>query len=92
MSLIYAEIPPKIMKVIEYDLVMRKYDTAVFEDEFQAYVSENVNEFGKKCASECIRAAERLKIAQRECWARLNAEFLPDHSTKDREENITFII
>jgi hypothetical protein len=45
----FDALPDHIKKVIIYDLQMKGYSSVNFLDEFQAYLIENANEFGKKC-------------------------------------------
>lgn len=58
--------------VIYNDLLMRDYGEQVWVDEFQAYVSENAGEFGKKVRTECEEAAMVLRESQAQAWTELN--------------------
>lgn len=59
-------LPAQIKKVISYDLKMRGYSSHVLLDEFQAYIIENPNEFGKKWYSTLIPIHHKLRsIIQR---------------------------
>lgn len=60
--------------VISNDLLMRDYEDRVWVDEFQAYVTENSGEFGKKVRTECEEAAIVLREAQTQAWKDLNLD------------------
>lgn len=51
---------------------MRGYGQQVWVDEFQAYVSENTGEFGKKFRAECEEVGIVLTQAQAQAWKELN--------------------
>lgn len=60
--------------VVTNDLLMRGYGEQVWVDEFQAYVSENAGEFGKKVRAECNEAGMVLRDAQAQAWKELNLD------------------
>ena len=62
----FDDLPAQIKKVILNDLKMKGYSSNVFLDEFQAYVLENPNEFGKKCSNTLTLLHQKLReIIQR---------------------------
>lgn len=67
----YASLLPKTRRIIETDLAMRKYAPHVWPDEFQAYVSLHLGEFGAKTRDECVPIRVDLLRRQRALWSAL---------------------
>lgn len=68
---IWDDLPPKERKVVEYDLHMRGYAEHVWPDEFQAYISEDVKEFGQRVVSTVAEARQDILKAQKLAWDRM---------------------
>jgi bifunctional DNase/RNase len=58
---LFDSLPDHITKVVIYDLKMKGYSSVNFLDEFQAYVIENPNEFGKKCYNVLVPIHHKLR-------------------------------
>lgn len=57
----FAALAGRARKAVEHDLGMRGYAARVWPDEFQAYVHEDVGEFGNVAREACVEAREALK-------------------------------
>lgn len=69
---VWEGLSSKCRLVVSNDLLMRNYGEQVWVDEFQAYVSENAGEFGKKLKTECEEAGMVFREAQDEAWKELH--------------------
>lgn len=64
----------KCRSIVQQDMMLRGYGSHVWVDEFQAYVSKNDSEFGKKTKDECMRAKKMLVAAQALAWQDLGLD------------------
>ena len=49
-SQMYNNLPEQLKKIVDHELYMRGYEAQVYVDEFQAYLLESPQDFGKKWA------------------------------------------
>lgn len=61
----------KTRAVVQQDLLLRGYGPQVWADEFQAYISEDAGEFGKRLEDECLEMQKMLLVAQKSARAEL---------------------
>lgn len=64
----------KCRSIVQRDLTLKGYGEHVWVDEFQAYVVENVAEFGNRTKQECTEASLVLRSAQKSAWSELGMD------------------
>ncbi|UZJ56948.1 hypothetical protein CBS101457_006268 [Exobasidium rhododendri] len=69
----YETLSAKSLRIIQRDLVLRKYAPHVWVDEFQAYVSEDAGEFGSSIRLECQVIGRALQRYQAKLWNDLDS-------------------
>lgn len=71
---VWDRLSKKCQSIIQRDLALRGYGEHVWVDEFQAYVVEDVAEFGNRAKQECNEASLALRSAQKLAWSDLGLD------------------
>ncbi|KAF3767135.1 hypothetical protein M406DRAFT_328235 [Cryphonectria parasitica EP155] len=76
---VWDRLSKRCQLTIQQGMVLRGYGSHVWVDEFQAYVSENVGEFGNKTKEECTEVKKLLLSAQEVAWKELGMNISAIH-------------